>query len=152
MKMKYLLFVVILAAGLFAACTFETDNAPGDLEGMWHLESIEMMAADSTQKDTMIDLSKEYRFWSFQASLLELDNKNGEGDSSLLMRFDINGSKLSLHDPYVYDRDVDDHVLTEPAKLLPYGISGLQDEFTFSISGKHLTLLSATRRLRFKKF
>lgn len=151
MKAKYTLFIMATVAALaLTACSVETDNVEGHLEGMWHLVSIETLANDSTQRSTS-DLSQQYLFWSFQAKLLELDDKTGSHPSYLL-KFDISGSTLALRDPYLYDRENGDKKLEDSTPLLMYGIGSLTDQFTFSVSGRTLVMESATHRLRFKKF
>lgn len=150
MKAKYTLFILpILLTLIFSACSLETDNVDGHLEGMWHLVSIETLANDSTQSSST-DLSQQYLFWSFQAKLLELDDKTGNTPSYLL-KFDVSGSTLALREPYLYDRENGDKKLEDSTPLLMYGIGSLNDKFTFSVSGRTLIMESATHRLKFKK-
>lgn len=151
MKARYTLLILSTVAALFlASCSMNTDNVDGHLEGMWHLVSMETLGTDSTQ-NTTTDLSQQYLFWSFQAKLLELDDKTGSHPSYLL-RFDISGSTLTLRDPYLYNREEGDVKLEDATPLLIYGIGSLSEQFTFSVSGSNLVMESATHRLRLKKF
>ena len=66
-RIKILSFVLPLLALLFSACTLETDNDAGRMEGMWHLVKIESMTSAANE-----DLSEQVIFWSFQAKLLQM--------------------------------------------------------------------------------
>ena len=82
-RTKVLSFVFPLLALLFSSCSLETDNDAGRLEGMWHLVRIDNLTAGTTE-----DMSSKTVFWSFQARLLELEEKKGT-HSSYLYRFSI---------------------------------------------------------------
>ena len=93
-RTKVLSFVFPLLALLFSSCSLETDNDAGRLEGMWHLVRIDDLTAGTTE-----DLSSKTVFWSFQARLLELEEKKGT-HSSYLYRFSIGGDRpLSAYEP-----------------------------------------------------
>ena len=92
---KIKIFLLTSLALLLSACTLETDNDAGDLEGMWHLVRIENLVTGSG--GSVKDLSSQKVFWSFQARLLELDDKSG-GGSSYLYRFQIDNGQLTLKD------------------------------------------------------
>lgn len=152
MKARYTLFILASVAALaLFSCTVKTDNVDGHLEGMWHLVSIETLGADTTRQNATTDLSQQYLFWSFQAKLLELDDKTGSHPSYLL-RFDISGNSITLSDPYLYNREEGDVKLDDATPLQLYGISSLSEHFTFSVSGSSLIMESTTHRLKFKKF
>lgn len=152
MNTKYTLFILpILLTLIFSACSLETDNVDGHLEGMWHLVSIEAINADTAQSNATTDLSKQYLFWSFQSKLLEIDDKSG-AHSNYLFKFNISGNTLTIHDPYLYNREEGDQKLEDATPLAAYGITALSEQFTFHASGSNLIMESATHRLRFKKF
>ena len=92
-RTKVLSFVFPLLALLFSSCSLETDNDAGRLEGMWHLVRIDDLTAGTTE-----DMSSKTVFWSFQARLLELEEKKGT-HSSYLYRFSIDGDRLTLSSP-----------------------------------------------------
>lgn len=151
MKARYTLFILSTVATLaLASCTVNTDNVDGHLEGMWHLVSIETLGTDTAQ-NTTTDLSQQYLFWSFQAKLLEIDDKTG-AHPNYLLRFNISGNSITLSDPYIYNREEGDQKLDDATPLQVYGISSLSEQFTFNVSGSTLIMESATHRLRFKKF
>lgn len=110
MKMKHYyinIFIAFVVSMMFGACEIRTlDN--GDLDGIWHLTRVDTLATSTTA-----DLGNERIYWSFQARLLQLDDKSGM-HQSLLMRFEHNGATLRLYDPYVYDREM----VTSPLRTL----------------------------------
>jgi hypothetical protein len=155
--MKYRISISFLLSyamvALLTSCTLETDNTPEKLEGMWHLVGIESIMSTSSGEDSVSvdDYSGRKIFWSFQAKLLELDDKNGL-NASVLYRFEQNDTQLKLKSPYVYDRTNGDYELTDMGLLNFYGIQELTPVYTISVGSNSLTLSSNSRVLRFVKF
>ena len=98
-RIKILSFVLPLLTLLCSSCSLETDNDAGRLEGMWHLVSVETISTGVTE-----DLSEQVVFWSFQAKLLQLEDKTGQ-INSYLYRFRIDNDQLRLLSPYLFDRE-----------------------------------------------
>ncbi len=148
---KIKIFLLTSLALLLSACTLETDNDTGDLEGMWHLVRIENLVTGSG--GSVKDLSSQKVFWSFQARLLELDDKSG-GGSSYLYRFQIDNGQLTLKDPYLYDRENGDRVLSiYDSHLETYGIKSLTPVLKIeSVRKGKLILSDSNVRLYFDKF
>lgn len=148
---KIKIFLLTSLALLLSACTLGTDNDAGDLEGMWHLVRIENLVTGASS--SVKDLSSQKVFWSFQARLLELDDKSG-GESSYLYRFQIDNGQLTLKDPYLYDRENGDRPLTAyEATLGLYGIKSLTPMFRIEkISRRNMILNDGAVRLYFDKF
>lgn len=129
----------------FSACTLESDSkAAGDLAGMWHCVYIEKGAASVELKDKKV-------FWSFQGRLLLLEDKTG-AHSWILYHFTKNGNTLELKEPYRYDRENGDELLTTPSLLSFYGIDTLAITFTIQQSENTMALVSNKVTLHFKKF
>lgn len=148
MKMKHCyinIFIAFVVSMMFGACEIRTlDN--GDLDGMWHLTRVDTLATSTTA-----DLGNERIYWSFQARLLQLDDKSGM-HQSLLMRFEHNGATLRLYDPYIYDRENGDKPLEDITLLNPFGIVAPDETYTIeSLSGNKMILLLGTYRMYFKK-
>ena len=123
-KSNILVFLLPVLALLFSSCSLETDNDAGDLEGMWHLVRIEESATN-----THIDVSNEVIFWSFQAKLLQMEDKTGQ-HYSYLYRFRIDNDQLTLTSPYQFDRENGDRPLTAYESTLGlYGIKSLTPMF-----------------------
>lgn len=137
----------LLTISTLAACSwFETDNA-GDLEGMWHLRTVENVA-----DRTSVDYSKQRIYWAFQKSLLQMDDKSG-GAATLLWRFNHGGSTLTISSPYRYDRENGDEPLETTELLAPYFINNLEETFQIEHLGSGTMLLkSETVRMSFRKF
>ncbi|WP_036892611.1 lipocalin-like domain-containing protein [Prevotella dentasini] len=152
-KLRILLLFLPLVVLLLSSCSLETDNDAEELEGMWHLTKIEYVAESSETPADPVDLSRQHIFWSFQGRLLELDDKGGP-NRSYLYRFSLNGDKLALTDPYIFDRTSGDRPLEayEPA-LANYGITVLTPVLTVgSVNSSKLMLDGGTVRLYFTKF
>ena len=64
-------FVLFAVMATLSSCSwFETDNA-GDLEGLWHVRSVEFKA-----DGTKTDLSSERYYWAFQKKKTNLPFHN----------------------------------------------------------------------------
>ena len=125
----------------FSTCTLE---AAGDLAGMWHCVYIDKGAASAELKDQKV-------YWSFQGNLLLLEDKAGN-HSRILYRFKKNGNTLELREPYRYDRENGDELLTTPSLLNFYGIDALSITFTIQQSGNTMALVNSNVTLHFKRF
>ncbi len=147
-KSNILVFLLPVLALLFSSCSLETDNDAGDLEGMWHLVRIEESATN-----THIDVSNEVIFWSFQAKLLQMEDKTGQR-YSYLYRFRIDNDQLTLTSPYQFDRENGDRPLTAyEATLGLYGIKSLTPVLRIEkIDRRKMILNDGTVRLYFDKF
>ncbi len=147
-KSNILVFLLPVLALLFSSCSLETDNDAGDLEGMWHLVRIE-----ESVTNTHIDVSNEVIFWSFQAKLLQMEDKTGQ-HYSYLYRFRIDNDQLTLTSPYQFDRENGDRPLTAyEATLGLYGIKSLTPVFRVEkIDRRKMILNDGAVRLYFDKF
>jgi len=126
----------------------ETDNDAGKMEGMWHLVKIESITTVASE-----DLSEQVIFWSFQAKLLQMDDKTGM-HNSYLYRFRIGDNQLTLTSPYQYDRENGDHPLTAYESTLGlYGIKSLTPVFRIEkLDRRKMILNDDSVRLYFDKF
>ena len=147
-KSNILVFLLPVLALLFSSCSLETDNNAGDLEGMWHLVRIE-----ESVTNTHIDVSNEVIFWSFQAKLLQMEDKTGQ-HYSYLYRFWIDNDQLTLTSPYQFDRENGDRPLTAYESTLGlYGIKSLTPVFRIEkIDRRKMILNDGAVRLYFDKF
>ena len=147
-KSNILVFLLPVLTFLFSSCSLETDNDAGDLEGMWHLVRIE-----ESVTNTHTDVSNEVIFWSFQAKLLQMEDKTGQ-HYSYLYRFRIDNDQLTLTSPYQFDRENGDRPLTAyEATLGLYGIKSLTPVFRIEkIDRRKMILNDGAVRLYFDKF
>ena len=130
---------------LCGACDLET-SGNGDLDGMWFLASVDTIATLGRK-----DMADERMFWSFQHKLLQFDDKKGT-HASVLLRFEHKNGNLKLYDPYIYDRENGDKLLTDSTVLHHYGMQNLEENFVVeSLGGDKMVLRSATLRLRLRK-
>jgi len=118
------------------------------MEGMWHLVKIESMTSAANE-----DLSEQVVFWSFQAKLLQMEDKTGQ-INSYLYRFRIDNDQLRLLSPYLFDRENGDHPLTAyEATLGRYGIMSLTPTFRIErVDRRKMILNDGAVRLYFDKF
>lgn len=150
-KVRIWTFVLPLAVILLSACSLDTDNDPGSLEGMWHLTRIENIMSG---KVTAVEkLDNKYIFWSFQAKLLELDDKSG-AHRSYLYRFSVDNGVLKLSSPYLYDRENGDKALnTYELEMAVYGLRMMTPVYKIERNSKgRLVLTDGGVRLYFRKF
>lgn len=147
-KSNILVFLLPVLALIFSSCSLETDNDAGDLEGMWHLVRIE-----ESVTNTHIDVSNEVIFWSFQAKLLQMEDKTGQ-HYSYLYRFRIDNDQLTLTSPYQFDRENGDRPLTIYESTLGlYGIKSITPVFRIEkIDRRKMILNDGAVRLYFDKF
>ncbi|QUB75237.1 MULTISPECIES: lipocalin-like domain-containing protein [Prevotella] len=147
-RINILSLVLPLLALLFVSCSLETDNDAGKMEGMWHLVKIESITTVASE-----DLSEQVIFWSFQAKLLQMDDKTGM-HNSYLYRFRIGDNQLTLTSPYQYDRENGDHPLTAYESTLGlYGIKSLTPVFRIEkLDRRKMILNDDSVRLYFDKF
>lgn len=147
-KSNKLIFLLPVLALLFSSCSLETDNDAGDLEGMWHLVRIE-----ESVTNTHTDVSNEVIFWSFQAKLLQMEDKTGQ-HYSYLYRFRIDNDQLTLTSPYQFDRENGDRPLTIYESTLGlYGIKSITPVFRIEkIDRRKMILNDGAVRLYFDKF
>ena len=98
-------------------------------------------------------MSNEVIFWSFQAKLLQMEDKTGQ-INSYLYRFRIDNDQLRLLSPYLFDRENGDHPLTAyEATLGRYGIKSLTPTFRIErVDRRKLVVNDGTVRLYFDKF
>lgn len=139
---------VLFALAISASCTIEKSNN-GDLDGYWHLESI-----DTIRTGGKCDLSHQQLFWGVQHKLLLL---NG-GSTSFLYRFKQTGDSLILLTPYINGghEDVEgggDTPLTDPSGLRQYGIQHLEEHFLKEkLGGSYMVLRTDSFRLNLRRF
>lgn len=130
----------------FSSCEFHTgDN--GDLDGFWHLESME-----NTQTGEVTYLGDQTIFWSYQADLMYLQ---GASTGSYFLRFTHADNTLTLYSPYTdgFHSPEGDVLLSDPAPLLPYGITALEETFQVeALDDGAMVLRSEVYRLSFTKF
>ena len=137
----------ILTTMSLASCDIETSSAAGDFNGMWHLTRVDTIATGG-----VLNLKNEKLFWAFQNKLMQADDKN-EKLAKILMRSNQTNTQLTLHTPYVYDRENGDVPLTDSTLLIPYGINKTEEKFdVVTLKGGKMVLQSEKLKLTLKKF
>ncbi len=146
---RYWYFYFLMCAVTFSlcACEFHTgDN--GDLDGFWHLESIEDLQTGEVQY-----VGEQKLFWSYQVSLMFL---RGASTGEYYLRFQHSNDTLTIYEPYENNQhsgEEGDLLVTDPSVLLPYGITALEESFQVEkLKGSTMILCSEVYRLKFEKF
>lgn len=147
-RIKILSIVLPLLALLLSSCSLETENDADRMEGMWHLVKIESTTGVASE-----DLSEQVIFWSFQAKLLQMEDKTGN-HNSYLYRFRIDNDQLTLTSPYQFDRENGDRPLSAyESTLALYGIKSLTPVFRIEeLDRRKMVLNDGSVRLYFDKF
>lgn len=144
-----------LMAGVlaFSSCDLETSKN-GDLDGFWHLESI-----DSLDNGHSADLSKLHVFWGVEHKLIaarETDFNYGR----YYFRFDQTSDSLKItkvyRDHWHQDNGDDGGDIPQSEvndSLRYFGINEIPEGFLKeALDGSKMILKSKTLRLKFKKF
>lgn len=138
------LFTITLATLAMAACTLETSDN-GDLDGFWHLTSI-----DSIKGGQSVDYSQKRVFWMFQGNLYKM--REYENGIAVVGHFKVEGDSLFITDVYKDDRMNGDPMITHASELKFYGIDAINERFAIkNLSSGKMTLQSRKTRLNFKK-
>lgn len=145
--------LMVASALSLSSCDLEhSDN--GDLDGYWHLESIDTLANGHTA-----DFSKSYVFWGIEYKLISTRVTN-TGTDRFYLRFEQTSDSLKITQAYLDhghqdngedggDLPVDE--VTDDLRF--YGINHLPEEFyKEALDGTKMILRSKTLRLKFKKF
>ena len=142
-----------MALGSLSSCTLES-SGNGDLDGYWHLESIDTLATGKTG-----DYSNRRFFWGIEHRLISVSDIDREGRLGYYFRFEQTGDSLFLGKAYKNNWHQDngddggDHPIDDPTLLAPYGINNLEEEFVKEkLNGGQMILRSKTLRLKFKRF
>ena len=139
-KSLIILSAIAITVITVCSCTLET-SSNGDLDGAWHLLRINDK-----------DVEQPNIYWNIQGKMLELREKVSEHDAFIL-RFKHENGKLSLNNPYVYDREDGDKPLEDPTPLNYFGIYNLEETFdVITLTHSRMTLKSSTVKLDFRKF
>lgn len=144
---RHYIYIVVsaVAAFVFASCELDT-SSNGDLDGMWRLAQVDTLATSGVNR-----MEGEKKYWMFQYSLLQLEDKAGNA-GSVLLRFEHNGNALRLYDSYAYDREEGDKPLDDPSVMAPYGVNALDETFTIeALDGRRMVLSNEELRLSFRK-
>ena len=81
---------LLMALGSLSSCTLES-SGNGDLDGYWHLESIDTLATGKTG-----DYSNRRFFWGIEHRLISVSDIDREGRLGYYFRFEQTGDSLFL--------------------------------------------------------
>ena len=120
----------------------------GDLDGFWHLETIDSLATGNT-----CDLREERRFWMFQGTIFQLYCPELHGGQRFVSQFSNDNGQITIW-KVLYDRREEGDPVVENVEILqPFGINKIEGEVfrVEELSGSKMTLSTETLRLSFKK-
>lgn len=137
--------LIALTICMYASCTLET-SGNGDLDGYWHLVSVDTLATKSTKSTADLRL-----FWSIQSTLIDMRDADG-AYSECIMHFDVSDDSLKIRDEYLFNRIAGDIKIDSIGYLQPYGVNELNERFKIiHLSSDDLKLESSTLKLNFEK-
>lgn len=154
-RVLHIAFVALIGTFvmLFSSCEMETSKN-GDLDGYWHLESI-----DTLENGGTCDFSARKVFWGIEHKLILIRDLNVGPFDGFYMRFDQAGDSLLIPKAYrknqnYHEGDDDAPISADDMEdLRKYGINNLPEGFAKeALSGSKMILRSKTLRLKFKKF
>lgn len=151
--MLSVVLAIILSMASFSSCTLESSDN-GDLDGFWHLESI-----DSLQSGKTVDVSQQKIFWGVEHKLIAARKENKVGES-FYFRFEQTSDSLKITKVFVdhghqdNGEDGGDIPLDEVSdNLRLYGVNEIPEGFSKeALSGSKMILRSKNVRLKFRKF
>ena len=154
-RVLHIAFVALIGTFVmaFSSCEMETSKN-GDLDGYWHLESIDTLENGGTG-----DFSARKVFWGIEHKLILIRDLNIGPFDGFYMRFDQTGDSLLIPKAYrknqnYHEGDDDAPISADDMEVLrKYGINNLPEGFAKeALSGSKMILRSKTLRLKFKKF
>ena len=77
------------SALMFSSCTLESSDN-GDLDGFWHLESVDTLATGKTE-----DFSQRYVFWGVEHKLIAVKETDTNREK-FYFRFEQTGDSLKI--------------------------------------------------------
>ena len=154
-RVLHIAFVALIGTFVmaFSSCEMETSKN-GDLDGYWHLESI-----DTLENGGTCEFSARKVFWGIEHKLILIRDLNIGPFDGFYMRFDQTGDSLLIPKAYrknqnYHEGDDDAPISADDMEVLrKYGINHLPEGFAKeALSGSKMILRSKTLRLKFKKF
>lgn len=149
MKNKFTKFPIIISLFLtmiFTSCELDFQSN-GKLDGYWRLISIDTLATGGS-----LDLSQDLLFWSFDAHLLEMVDRNTLY-VSYLSHFTHKNDHLTLDEIYKARQQINDSLVTDVTELAPFGINKIKEDFAVEkLTSSKMTLRSETLCLIFDKY
>jgi hypothetical protein len=134
-----------LTACFVASCTLETSDN-GDLDGFWHLVSVDSLSTGTARNTKSLRL-----FWSIQAKLIDMRDADGVY-KECIMHFNTSNDSLRIYDEYLFDRAAGDIKIDSVGYLQPYGVNKLSEGFKIiHLNSNVLKLESKELRLNFEK-
>ena len=154
-RVLHIAFVALVGTFVmvFSSCEMETSKN-GDLDGYWHLESI-----DTLENRWTSDFYARKVFSVIEHKLIVIRDLNVGPFDGFYMRFDQTGDSLLIPKAYrknqnYHEGDDDAPISADDMEdLRKYGINNLPEGFAKeALSGSKMILRSKTLRLKFKKF
>lgn len=148
-----LVMAMWVTAMTFTSCELESSDN-GDLDGYWHLESI-----DSIGSGVTVDMSQKRVFWGVEFKLISAKEFD-LGKERMYFRFEQTSDSLKITKVYLdhWHQDNGDNGGDIPLEevtsdLRYYGVNNIPEGFAKeSLSGSKMILRSKSVRLKFKKF
>ena len=155
--MKKMFLACLFASMLLGICSCELETSEnGDLDGFWHLESVDTLATGGVR-----DYSNQHIFWAVEHKLISIsDQETFNGFRGYWARFNQTGDSLvltSLYRNHWHENfgsiGGDIPVVEINDTLRRCGINHLVEGYRKEkLSGSKMVLVTDELRLRFTKF
>ena len=147
--MKRRIFPILLGLSLSLTWACGDYDINGDLDGMWHLRTVEDLKAD-----TIASVKEQCIFYSVQQNLITVNRLYGK-DSPVIYekhigRFIHTQDSLILHDFRIFQNE---GIVATATSLAPFYLDGTTSRYAVKeLNADQMILSSDKRELTFKKF
>lgn len=142
----------IILPAIFSLFTISCEDFDinGDLDGMWHLRSVESLSAQQIE-----DVKEKRIYYSIQQHLITVRRSTpfevtGKNCRQYIGRFTHTGDSLLLHNFVLYQTE---DSIARSEELVPFYLDGTVSRYAIKkLDSKQMILHSSERELTFKKF
>ncbi len=147
--MKKTIYSILAACTLAWTTSCGDYDINGDLDGMWHLRTVETLANNSVE-----NIKKRCVYYSIQQNLITVkrlcEPNSAEKYKQHIGRFIHTGDSLILHDFRVFQ---DESVIATSEDLAPFYLDGTVSRYAIKkLESDEMVLRTESREFTFKKF
>lgn len=147
--MKHRIHPILLGLSLTFACACGDFDINGDLDGMWHLRTVETLS-DNNQEE----VKNQHIYYSWQQHLVTVKRFTKENNApkypQQIGRFTHTGDSLILHNFVLFQNE---DIIATDSILHPFYLDGTVSRYAIKqLDSDKMILRSKHRELTFKKF
>lgn len=151
MKKLSTIIAIMTVLTMLMSCELHT-SGNGDFDGFW-----QMTQMDTLETNRSGDVRSLKIFWAVQGNMLEMRDLHNVDvalcHEKINFRFRLEEGRLYLSEPIANDRPISDSIIVNPATVVFYGLSSLEQvlDVVQMESGK-MTLQTKLYRMYFRKY